>query len=99
MTTAYEEVLRVLGFVDRTDAITEIVAKKVIEIAQTGERDPFRIRARAIADLGIPIMPEEWHTQARMWTNAALSAELNPKRGLCPAERATERRMCQILPS
>ena len=63
MTTAYEDALRVLGFVDRTDAITEIVAKKVIEIAQTGERDPFRIRARAIADLRIPIMPEDGHTQ------------------------------------
>jgi hypothetical protein len=63
MTTAYEDALRVLGFVDRTDAITEIVAKKVIEIAQTGERDPFRIRARAIADVGIPIMPEDGHTQ------------------------------------
>jgi len=63
MTTAYEDALRVLGFVDRTDAITEIIANKVIEIAQTGERDPFRIRARAIADLGIPIMPEDGHTQ------------------------------------
>src|ERR1700746_64073 len=49
MTTAYEDAVRVLGFVDRTDAITEIVAKKIIEIAQTGERDPLRIRARAIA--------------------------------------------------
>ena len=59
MTTAYEDALRVLGLVDRTDPVTEIVAKKVIEIAQTGERDPFRIRARAVADLGIPIMPDQ----------------------------------------
>ena len=51
MTTAYEDALRVLGFVDRTDAITEIVAKKVIEIAQTGERDPFRIRAAPLRTL------------------------------------------------
>jgi hypothetical protein len=51
MTTAYEDVLRVLGLVDRTDAITEIVAKKVIEITQTGERDPLRIRARALRTL------------------------------------------------
>jgi len=57
MTTAYEDALRVLGFVDRTDAITEIVAKKIIEIAQTGERDPLRSRARAIADLGIRTLP------------------------------------------
>ena len=59
MTTAYADTLRVLGLVDRTDAITEIVAKKVIEIAQTGERDPLRIRARAIADLEIPIMLDQ----------------------------------------
>ena len=59
MTTAYADALRVLELVDRTDAITEIVAKKVIEIAQTGERDPLRIRARAIADLGIPIMLDQ----------------------------------------
>ena len=54
MTTAYEDALRVLGLVNRNDPITEIVAKKIIEIAQTGERSSLRIRARALADLGIP---------------------------------------------
>jgi hypothetical protein len=29
--------------------MTEILAKKIIEIAQTGERDPARIRAQAVA--------------------------------------------------
>jgi hypothetical protein len=38
----------------RADPVTEIVAKKIIEVAQTGERDPLHIRARAMADLGIP---------------------------------------------
>jgi hypothetical protein len=41
---AYEDALRELGFANRTDPITEIIAKKIIEIAQTGERDPLRIR-------------------------------------------------------
>jgi len=54
MTTAYEDALRVLGLTDRTDPITEIIAKKIIDVAQTGERDPLRIRVRAIADLGVP---------------------------------------------
>jgi hypothetical protein len=54
MTKAYEDALRVLGLVDRTDPITEIIAKKIIEVAQTGERDPLQICARAITDLGIP---------------------------------------------
>jgi len=51
---AYEGALSVLGLADRTDPITEIIAKKIIEVAQSGERDPLRIRARAIAELGIP---------------------------------------------
>lgn len=53
MITAYEGALRALGLIDRTDPITEIVAKKIIEIAQTGERDPARLRAQAIAGLGL----------------------------------------------
>src|SRR4029078_2636942 len=54
ITMVYEGALRVLGLADRTDPITEIIAKKIIEVAQSGERDPLRIRARAIAELGIP---------------------------------------------
>ena len=49
MTTAYEDALRALGLTDRVDPMTEILAKKIVEIAQTGERDPARIRAQAVA--------------------------------------------------
>jgi len=49
MTAAYEDALRVLGLTDRADPMTEILAKKIIEIAQTGERDPARIRTKAVA--------------------------------------------------
>jgi hypothetical protein len=49
MTTAYEDALRVLGLTDRADPMTEILAEKIVEIAQTGERDPERIRAKAVA--------------------------------------------------
>jgi hypothetical protein len=49
MTTAYEDALRILGLTDRADPLTEILAKKIIEIAQTGERDPAKIRAKAVA--------------------------------------------------
>jgi hypothetical protein len=51
MTTAYEGALHVLGLADRADPLTEIVAKKIIEIAQTGERDPVRIRTKALASI------------------------------------------------
>jgi hypothetical protein len=54
MTAAYEDVLRVLGLANRTDPLTELIAQKIIEIAETGERDPLQISARAIANLGIP---------------------------------------------
>lgn len=57
MIAAYEDALRVLHLVNRTDPVTEIVAKKIIEVARTGERDPAAIRARAIEELGIPPRP------------------------------------------
>jgi hypothetical protein len=57
--TAYEDALHELGLVNGTDPITEIIAKKIIEIAQTGERDPLKIRGRAIAELGVrPFTPD-----------------------------------------
>jgi hypothetical protein len=34
-----------------SDPTTEIVAKKIIELAQRGERDPVRLRERAIRSL------------------------------------------------
>jgi len=40
----FEDVLQALGLVDRHDPLTELVAKKVIELAQTGERDPVRLK-------------------------------------------------------
>jgi hypothetical protein len=44
MTTAFEAVCEALQLVIRSDPVTEIVARKVIEVAGTGERDPERIR-------------------------------------------------------
>lgn len=40
----FEDVLQALGLVDRQDPLTEMVAKKVIELAQTGEHDPDRLK-------------------------------------------------------
>jgi len=50
---AYEETLRALYLVDRNDPITEMVAKKIIEIGQTGIDDPKRLCAEALKQLGI----------------------------------------------
>ena len=51
LTTAYEDALRTLRLVDRSDPATEIIAKKIIELAQHGERHPIRLRERAIQSL------------------------------------------------
>jgi hypothetical protein len=51
LTTAFEDTLRTLRLVDRADPATEIIARKIIELAQQGERDPVRLRERAIQSL------------------------------------------------
>ena len=53
MVTAYEDCLRILELADRTDPVTEIIAKKIIEIRQTGERDPVQIRRLALEHIGV----------------------------------------------
>jgi hypothetical protein len=57
LTSAYEAALQLLQLKDRTDPVCELVAAKVIQVYRLGERDPSRICARAIKELGIP-MPE-----------------------------------------
>jgi len=49
---AYELTLRALYLVDRNDPLTEIVAKKIIEVSQTGIIDPAQISRLAVKDLG-----------------------------------------------
>jgi hypothetical protein len=51
LTTAFEDTLRTLRLVDRADPATEIIARRIIELAQQGERDPDRLRERAIQSL------------------------------------------------
>jgi hypothetical protein len=40
MSTAFKGALNALGLMDRADPLNELVAKKIIEIAKTGERNP-----------------------------------------------------------
>jgi hypothetical protein len=51
MTTAYEAVLPELGLVDRSDPLTDIVARKILEIFQAGERDPDRLCERTVEEI------------------------------------------------
>jgi len=51
ITKAYEQVLCILCVQDRDDPLTEIIAKTIIKIAQTGIKDPAQISALAIKEL------------------------------------------------
>jgi hypothetical protein len=44
----FEDVLRTLELVDRKDPMTEMVAKKLVELATPGLRDPARLKALTI---------------------------------------------------
>jgi hypothetical protein len=54
LSTAYEDAFRALELTDRSDPITQIIAKRIIEAAQTGARDPATLCAIAIKDLRVP---------------------------------------------
>jgi hypothetical protein len=51
MSTAFKGALNALGLMDRADPLNELVAKKIIETAKTGERNPSRLRDRALKSL------------------------------------------------
>jgi hypothetical protein len=53
LVAAYEDCLRTLKLSDRSDPVTEILAKKIIEIAQTGIRDSARLGRPALEEIRI----------------------------------------------
>jgi hypothetical protein len=48
MVPAFEDTLRELRLTNRADPASEVVARKVIELAQRGERDPVRLREQVV---------------------------------------------------
>jgi hypothetical protein len=53
VTAAYEQALHTLSVKDRDDPLTEMIAKTIIKIAQTGVHDPAQLSALAIKQLGV----------------------------------------------
>ena len=53
LTDAYERTLRTLGLIDRNDPVTEIVARKIIELGQRGVREAIKLSELAIKELGV----------------------------------------------
>ena len=50
----FEAVLRTLGLVNREDPKAEMVAKKLVELATAGMRDPARLEALTVHAFGEP---------------------------------------------
>ena len=53
VTKAYEQTLHTLCVKDRDDPLTEVIAKSIIKIAQTGVHDAAQLSALAITELGV----------------------------------------------
>ena len=52
LVAAYEHCLRILKLSDRSDPVTELVAKKIIELAQTGIRDSGLLGRLPLREIG-----------------------------------------------
>jgi hypothetical protein len=48
LSEAFDGALRELGLVDRSDPAVEVIAKRIIQLASSGERDPIRLREGAV---------------------------------------------------
>jgi hypothetical protein len=53
LSAAFEDTLRSLRLVKRSDPAVSIVAERLIEIAKSGERDPVRLRERTLKTLHV----------------------------------------------
>jgi hypothetical protein len=51
LVAAYEQTLNALGLKPRSDPITQLVARKIVEIAQTGVCDSRQLASIAIKEL------------------------------------------------
>jgi hypothetical protein len=78
MSEAYEGALIDLGILNRDDPITELIAKSIVNVTATGERNPKEVMERALNALGVrraapqPIDPSP---------NSALQRPINSARG------------------
>jgi hypothetical protein len=53
MSEAYEGSLIDVGILNREDPITELIAKSIVNVTATGERDPKKVMERALNALGV----------------------------------------------
>jgi hypothetical protein len=93
ISAAYYAALADLGLSDQEDAVTLLVARRVIELASEGERDPARLRAAILASLSLAIAL----AMGRLGTGATSAFEAGPiaagHEGRRPILTRTRRRM------
>jgi hypothetical protein len=53
MGEAFDRACASLHDIGQPDLVKEVIARRIIEGAQTGERDPIRLSARALVALGV----------------------------------------------
>lgn len=53
MKAAYKAALVEVGVANRDDPITELIAKSIVNVTATGERDPKAVMERALNALGV----------------------------------------------
>jgi hypothetical protein len=53
MGEAFDHACASLHDIGQPDLVREVIARRIIEVAQTGERDPIRLSQRALVALGI----------------------------------------------
>jgi hypothetical protein len=53
MKAAYKAALIDVGVTDRNDPITELIAKSIVNVTASGERDPKEVMERALNALGV----------------------------------------------
>ena len=54
----FEELLPLLGLTNREDQVTLLVAHRVIELAQTGVREPMQLKALILDEFLKPYPPQ-----------------------------------------
>jgi hypothetical protein len=57
MGAAFDQACRSLRHVARAKKVRELIAKRIIHTAKTGEFDPIRLHSRAIVGFGIDEVP------------------------------------------
>ena len=53
MGEAFDRACASLHDIGQPDLVREVIARRIIEVAQTGERDPIRLSDRALVAMGI----------------------------------------------